>query len=129
MMDVSRNKLLFLAVSKGDRTSIAAAVECLIGLLDVLEGDCDMESGGDDEASLGWPLNGPQALRLGFSAPDECEDENEHGGDILDEPHDQQDEDDEDGGDREADPAECGIADVDALWQLGLDAEMTQVAL
>ena len=108
--------------------------------------DCELDTA-DDELTLGAPERHPTpwgsySLRTDRSgdqtrwadgsntvARSECEDENEHGGDILDEPHDQQNEDDEDGGDREADPAESGIADADGLWQMGFGREWSGVRL
>jgi len=96
-------------------------------------GDLEQDSA-DQEPTLGAPEQHPEGERWTFHnqdywaqgdrqfKSDECEEENEHGGDINDEPHGDRYEDDEDGGDCEADPAEAGIADADALWQLGLEA-------
>lgn len=50
----------------------------------------DLEDDTDDEASLGWG-QGSQAV-LHVDTHDEAEQENEHGGDIQDEPHDALDE-------------------------------------
>lgn len=66
-----------------DRAAAEAAIERLIALLDWKDGDADLEP------TMGW-LETP-----GRGAPDpepfdcdEMEDENEHGGDVGDEPHD-----------------------------------------
>lgn len=95
------------------RREIEATVERLISILDLFDGDENLEEsdtdedGGDDEPSLGWAEM--QARYNAYSAGDlhnhvlgyDREEENEHGGDILDEPHDDYDQDLEDGGDDE----------------------------
>lgn len=61
------------ATPEGDpvsREEIEGLIDRLIDVLDALDGDPDLEEGGDHEYD------------------DEREEENEHGGDILDEPHD-----------------------------------------
>jgi len=86
------------------RYAIEAEIERLIELLDVADGDPDLEDDKcDDEPSLGWCGNHPLSEGCGgYVEPslavrtavflDECEQENEHGGDVLDEPHDALDE-------------------------------------
>jgi len=37
----------------------AAVLSTLIEALDAMDGDCDLEVGGDDESWLGWIGNGP----------------------------------------------------------------------
>jgi hypothetical protein len=37
------------------RELLERAIECLIALLDLQEGDPELEEGGDEEATLGWP--------------------------------------------------------------------------
>lgn len=61
----------------------------LITALDMMEVDPDFELTGDEEPSLGWTDRGPQATAKD-AANDDREDEDEHGGDILDEPHDEE---------------------------------------
>ncbi|TIV39592.1 MAG: hypothetical protein E5V99_04365 [Mesorhizobium sp.] len=74
----------------------------LITALDLMEADCDLEDGADAEPWLGWGERGPGSVvpwNDGRGSPhDDRELEDEHGGDINDEPQD----DDE----READDAE-----------------------
>lgn len=72
--------VFFLTLAKGDRGSVEMVIESLIALLDAMAPDPDLEP------SLGWQEQGSQAT-LGGSA-DDREEENEHGGDIQDEPHD-----------------------------------------
>jgi hypothetical protein len=81
------------------------------GMIDDLEDDAsELEDNGDYEPTLGagelhvssFAYHNPSRDRTGdqthwgyastVAKQDECEDENEHGGDILDEPHDQLDE-------------------------------------
>lgn len=73
---------IFLTIKHNDRIGIATTIERLIDMLDALDGDPDFEP------------------YLANSWGDDREDENEHGGDICDAPHD----DDE----REFDPVEYG---------------------
>lgn len=54
-----------------DRSSIEAEIERLIGLLDTLDGDPDLEEAGDLEPSLGWPALGPHQ----FGRVPECLDD------------------------------------------------------
>jgi hypothetical protein len=74
------------------RRIIEDAIERLLAMLDEMEPDPDYEPENDDEPSLGWPEDRPgsgEGRRLAATAcPDECEVEDEHGGDIQDEPHD-----------------------------------------
>ncbi|MER9309777.1 hypothetical protein NKI51_10705 [Mesorhizobium australicum] len=107
-----------LLVPLTDRKAIAASIERLIDVLDAMSPDPDLEDGADDEPSLGSNALGSYQAgttddREGDFADFEdsgdehdasastnwakgghwCEDveeENEHGGDILDEPHDDQ---------------------------------------
>ncbi|AZO75034.1 MAG: hypothetical protein E5V92_01890 [Mesorhizobium sp.] len=64
----------------------------LITALDIMEADSeDLEDGADAEPWLGWTDRGPQTVSPVFldgrgSAYDDREEENEHGGDINDEP-------------------------------------------
>jgi hypothetical protein len=37
------------------RELLERAIECLVALLDLQDGDPDREEGGDEEATLGWP--------------------------------------------------------------------------
>ena len=59
----------------------------LITALDLMEADCDLEDSADSEPWLGWGDRGPSALSAA-SPHDDREEENEHGGDILDVAHD-----------------------------------------
>ncbi|MCJ8053900.1 hypothetical protein GB928_018750 [Shinella curvata] len=114
--DIQRRDGTLFFIPHGNRAAIAMSIERLIDLLDAAEGDPDLEANGDerdqsyaeggdtgtnpleddedgsdDEPTLGasndyvcrsqedWPRVWGQ---------DECEVENEDGGDILDEPHD-----------------------------------------
>ncbi|MER9590914.1 hypothetical protein NKI94_19175 [Mesorhizobium australicum] len=107
-----------LLVDCQSRRSIADSIERLIDMLDAMSPDPDLEDGADDEPSLGSNALGSYQAgttddREGDFADFEdsgdehdasastnwakgghwCEDveeENEHGGDILDEPHDDQ---------------------------------------
>ncbi len=67
----------------------------LIDALDAMTPDVDLEDGGDFEPSLGWPDRGIAALDMRIAQDDEREEENEHGGDVLDERHDALDEGDD----------------------------------
>ncbi|MGX5803712.1 hypothetical protein ACWGS9_21050 [Bradyrhizobium sp. Arg314] len=65
----------------------------LITALDVMEADCDLEDGADAEPWLGWGERGPGGTVSwqldGRGCPhDDRELEDEHDGDINDEPHD-----------------------------------------
>lgn len=66
---INAGGVFFLTVSVHDRIGIATTIERLIDMLDALGGDPDFEP------------------YLANSWGDDREDENEHGGDILDEPH------------------------------------------
>ncbi len=85
--------IIFLVLDSRDRTTLATTIERLIGLLDEQDGDPDLE------ASLGWGQQLQAVLHA--DAHDEAEDENEHGGDICDEPHD---------------PADCGDDELSLGW-------------
>lgn len=94
--------LLFLTLRSTDRVCIATTIERLINVLDELEGDSDFEPSfagfyhaspemvdlelddSDHEHSLGWGQGTQERLHVS----DEREEENEHGGDINDEPQD-----------------------------------------
>ncbi|MEO3385119.1 hypothetical protein [Mesorhizobium sp. CAU 1741] len=114
---VEASGVFFLTLSR-DRASIAYTIERLINMLDDMEEDpdiepdsdddtavdderCDPSESGDDEPAFGWeagsmPYNQAYLSAGMYGGLDEIEDENEHGGDILDEPHDEADQ-----GDRE----------------------------
>jgi len=58
------------------RDAIEAEIERLIELLDAVDGDCDLEDGGDDEPSLGsTPLRGEYDLELDTSDDEPSGDE------------------------------------------------------
>ena len=83
--------ILTLQVDRTSRKALATSIEALIDMLDDISPDPDLEETADDEPSLGWTSNGPQATSNLFldgrgSAYDDREEENEHGGDINDEP-------------------------------------------
>ncbi len=60
------------------REAIENEIERLIALLDATDGDCDLEDGGDDEASLGsTPIYGEYNLELDTS-DDEPNGDEEH---------------------------------------------------
>lgn len=73
------------------RSELETRIEEMISLLDMLDGDEDVEDGHDDESTLGAE-NDQESRSQEFWAQssrlDECEAEDEHGDDILDEPHD-----------------------------------------
>lgn len=73
------------APARARRARIEREIDRLIGLLDAIDGDLDLE------ASLGWPEDGPDCLAEDFSQ-DDLEEEDEHGGDVVDELHDPEDE-------------------------------------
>lgn len=75
------------------RRELEERIAEMIDLLDFLDGDVDLEDDGTAEPSLGSPevANGAQ-IQWARGNTDEREQENEHGGDILDEPHDAIDE-------------------------------------
>ncbi|WP_025199119.1 hypothetical protein [Brucella sp. BO2] len=105
---------VFLAVKDNDRIGLATTIERLINMLDEMEPDPDLElngdeydfsrpesgagsrvtcedceDGGDYEPTLGASNSGDQEhWGKGSSQWDECEEENEHGGNVTDEPHD-----------------------------------------
>ncbi|TGP50425.1 hypothetical protein EN873_24990 [bacterium M00.F.Ca.ET.230.01.1.1] len=63
----------------------------LITALDLMESDCDLEDGADAEPWLGWGERGPHATFAWYddkrgSMDDDRELEDEHGGDVNDEP-------------------------------------------
>lgn len=86
-----------LEITPATRRSIENAIERLIALLDTLDPDADFESDADGEPSIGWPDGSPGrgAVACEVAGEDDREDENEHGGDILDELHDACDEGDD----------------------------------
>ncbi|AZO23891.1 MULTISPECIES: hypothetical protein [unclassified Mesorhizobium] len=60
------------------RRRIERTIEALLTILDEADGEPDLEATADDEPYLaGWS-----------GTNEDLEEENEHGGDILDEPHD-----------------------------------------
>lgn len=85
------------------RKEIEATVERLIGILDLFDGDENVEDDGNGEPWLGWPDGKHPDLIRNPAGVDDLEEEDEHGGDIIDEPHDAFGEDDEDGYDAEHD--------------------------
>lgn len=68
------------------RKQIEATMEHLVAILDRFDGDENLEDGVDGEPSLGWAEM--EARYPHYHPCDDREEENEHGGDILDEPHD-----------------------------------------
>lgn len=75
-----------ITLKQNHRLALETTVERLINMLD------DMDAGSEDlEPSHGWLNVGSQA-HLHAQILDECEEENEHGGDIQDVPHDASDE-------------------------------------
>lgn len=112
------NGFVFLAVKDNDRIGLATTIERLINMLDEMDTDPDLELSGDEhdfsiavngahsryqneddeqcgdlEPSMGSQVICDQtAWASGSSEWDECEEENEHGGNITDEPHDMSDE-------------------------------------
>jgi hypothetical protein len=54
--------VFFVTLSKDDRAGIATTIERLIGMLDAIDGDENLEETGDLEPMLGWPGRGPSAL-------------------------------------------------------------------
>ncbi|MGE6739667.1 hypothetical protein ACQKGC_05265 [Allorhizobium pseudoryzae] len=76
------------------RREIEATVERLIAILDMFDGDEDLEDDASGEPWLGW--TDMEARYPRFHSGDDREDEDEHGGDILDEPHDGGEDDEED---------------------------------
>lgn len=73
------------APARAKRARIEREIDRLIGLLDAIDGDLDLEP------SLGWPEDGPDHLAENVTQ-DDREQEDEHGGDVQDEPHDAIDE-------------------------------------
>ncbi|GMB82868.1 hypothetical protein NN6n1_36510 [Shinella zoogloeoides] len=73
------------------RSELERRIEEMIALLDLLDEDPDIEDSHDDEPTLGAENDhesSSQEFWAQSSELDECEAEDEHGGDILDEPHD-----------------------------------------
>lgn len=68
-----------------------AAVDALVAVLDAQTPDADLEDDGTGEPILGWPDGTPGlgALDCASGGDDDREEENEHGGDVQDEPHDE----------------------------------------
>ncbi|WP_034884909.1 hypothetical protein [Ensifer aridi] len=80
------------------RQRIEAKIQELIEILDLLDGDADLEP------ALGWPLLGPRVLVEAAYFDDDREHEDE----------------------REDDPAERGIADLDGREEQGLNYSFAQ---
>ncbi len=79
-----RRETTFLAVSPSMRLRIETTVENLLALLDEIEGDENLEDGGDAEPSLGWTRHGAgwAEYRDGPALDDrEAEDEHDEDGD------------------------------------------------
>jgi len=73
------------------RSELERRIEEMIALLDLLDDDADVEDGHDVEPTLGAENDHEGRSQEFWAQPsrlDECEAEDEHGGDILDEPHD-----------------------------------------
>lgn len=73
------------------RSELERRIEEMIAFLDLLDDDADIEDGYDDEPTLGAENDHEGRSQEFWAQPsrlDECEAEDEHGGDILDEPHD-----------------------------------------
>jgi hypothetical protein len=83
---VNAGGVFFVTLSPDDRAGIATTIERLINMLDALDGDENLEDGGDLEPNIGWASD--ERYSQGFDDTDEREVEDEHGGNILDEPHD-----------------------------------------
>jgi hypothetical protein len=83
---VNAGGVFFVTLSPDDRAGIATTIERLINMLDDIDGDETLEDGGDLEPNLGW-VSG-ERFSEGFRDTDEREVEDEHGGDINDLPHD-----------------------------------------
>ncbi|HEV7247933.1 MAG TPA: hypothetical protein VGN93_13195 [Shinella sp.] len=77
------------------RRAVEAKIEELIALLDLLDGDVDLEPGNDNEPTLGWPEGWPGqgATRLRNVEEDdrELEDENDEDSDPAEFNGDEQD--------------------------------------
>ncbi|RUV00543.1 hypothetical protein EOA79_20280 [Mesorhizobium sp. M1A.F.Ca.IN.020.03.2.1] len=58
------------------RRAIEDEIERLISLLDLMEADCDLEDGADDEPSLGWCTGYGPGDTLDLEA-DDCDDEDD----------------------------------------------------
>ncbi|RWI42128.1 MAG: hypothetical protein EOQ93_31820 [Mesorhizobium sp.] len=58
------------------RRAIEEEIERLISLLDLMEADCDLEDGADDEPSLGWCTGYGPGDTLDLEA-DDCDDEDD----------------------------------------------------
>lgn len=90
----SENFTRIIELTPALRREIEATVERLISILDMFDADENLENDGSDEPSLGWT-----ELEARFPQYHPCDDreaEDEHGGDILDEPHDGGEDDEED---------------------------------
>lgn len=96
------------------RKEAAEQVDALLGILDRLDGDPDLEPGSDEEPSAGWPVSGPAAV--GF-ANDHTHGEGEQDDCDLEENGDKEPSLGSNGGgyDCQDDPAEHGIGDYEAL--------------
>lgn len=54
------------------RERLEAAIEAALELLDRLDGDADLEPGGDDEPSLGWTRHGALGNREDLEEEAHC---------------------------------------------------------
>ncbi|CAN7695788.1 hypothetical protein [Mesorhizobium sp. LjNodule214] len=133
--------LLTLQIDRTSRKALATSIEVLIDMLDAISPDPDLEDTADDEPYLGWTAHGSNAGTTDDREGDDsdfedsgdehdasatanwakgghwCEDveeENEHGGDILDEPHDGRDDD------------KPWLGWANATGQTGIDVESVQ---
>lgn len=68
--------VIFLTLDPKDRVTLATTIERLIGLLDDMECDPDLEEPGDLEPNIGWPERGPSSIaspdafkRMGWPGP------------------------------------------------------------
>lgn len=92
MKEPQADGVFFLMLDMRDRATIATSIERLIALLDALDGDENLEpslggySGDTEDREYQCEDEGVE---------DDTEEENEHGGDIQDEPHDARDEGDD----------------------------------
>jgi hypothetical protein len=65
------------------RRAVEDEIERLIGLLDGMDGDENLEAAGDEEPNLGWPMQGVVALDKSLNHDDEREDVSEDEGAIT----------------------------------------------
>lgn len=88
------------------RASLEAKIEELIALLDLLDGDADLEPDNDNEPSLGWS---DMESRYGCQADPHGEDDREL-----------EDENDEDGGDTELNGDESDFSGEEGDYSVGM---------